>query len=163
MKVKQQSVGFTLIEMLIVIVIIGVLASYAYNTYIPQVDAARRTDALTVMMERASVYERHYTENNRYNDPASLPTGYVPIQTKMTNRLLDRSPKSGPIVYWTISSSETATTYSISMSPVNTATVQAERVLRALNEGGGNCGVMSVNNAGVRSWTTGTEAWCFKR
>jgi type IV pilus assembly protein PilE len=148
--------------MLIVIVIIGVLASYAYNTYIPQVDAARRTDALTVMMERASVYERHYTENNRYNDPASPPTGYVPIQIKMTNRLLDRSPKSGPKIYWVITSTETATTYSISMSPVNTATVQAERFANGSNPGG-NCGVMGINNAGVRTWTTGTEDWCFKR
>lgn len=59
--------GFTLIELMIVIVIVGILASIAYPAYQNQVERTRRTDGKVALMETAQRLERCYTRFGRYN------------------------------------------------------------------------------------------------
>ena len=69
--------GFSLIELLIVIAIIGILAGIAYPNYQEYVARARRADAKTVLLENAQFLERFYTQNGTYVG-AALPVTEAP-------------------------------------------------------------------------------------
>jgi type IV pilus assembly protein PilE len=68
----MSSKGFTLVELMIVVVIIAILAAIAYPSYREQVYKSRRSDAQAALLNTAQVLERCYTEYNAYNN-ASCP------------------------------------------------------------------------------------------
>ncbi|TMU28866.1 prepilin-type N-terminal cleavage/methylation domain-containing protein [Halomonas sp. ATBC28] len=59
--------GFTLIELMIVLVIIGIVASIAYPSYTRYVQKSVRTDAHAGLMQAASELERCYTRSYSYS------------------------------------------------------------------------------------------------
>lgn len=59
--------GFTLIELMIVVVIIGIIASIAYPGYTRYVERSQRAEAQTIFLETASILERCYTSNYSYD------------------------------------------------------------------------------------------------
>ena len=71
MQQRQRSLGFTLIEVMVVVAIIGILAAIGYPSYQNQVQKTRRADAKAALMEFAQGAERYYTQNGDYD-------GYVP-------------------------------------------------------------------------------------
>lgn len=70
----HRSKGFTLIELMIVIAIIGILAAIAYPSYLDSVQKSRRADAQAAMLEIANFMERKFTENNKYNNLSGTAT-----------------------------------------------------------------------------------------
>ncbi|MGC3874146.1 type IV pilin protein [Halomonas sp. GXIMD04776] len=58
--------GFTLIELMIVVAIVGILASIAVPSYQRYVDRANRTQAQTVLNEMAQRLERRYSQTFTY-------------------------------------------------------------------------------------------------
>jgi type IV pilus assembly protein PilE len=60
--------GFTLIELMITVVIIGILAAIAYPSYQEQVRKSRRADGKAMLMETAQQLERCYTRFAAYNN-----------------------------------------------------------------------------------------------
>ena len=72
--------GFTLIELMIAIAIVGILASLAYPSYVQHVQRGHRVEARTALLEAQQFMERFYAANSRYTtDTAgttspSLPT-----------------------------------------------------------------------------------------
>lgn len=60
--------GITLTELMIVVVIIGVLATVAYPNYREFVARAKRTEAKSMLLQVASMQERFYLQNNSYTD-----------------------------------------------------------------------------------------------
>ena len=60
--------GFTLIEVLIVIVILGVLAAIAIPAYDSYKRKGYRTDAIRALTKIAQFQERWYSNNGRYSD-----------------------------------------------------------------------------------------------
>ena len=62
--------GFTLIELVITVAIIGFLASIAFPVYTDQIRKAKRADLVTDIMQCAAVLERRFTIFNTYQDTA---------------------------------------------------------------------------------------------
>jgi type IV pilus assembly protein PilE len=86
---KPLNLGFTLIELMIVVAIIAILASIAYPSYVENTRTANRSAAQADLMQLASFMERRFTENNSYlilngtSDPISAvacatPAGCTP-------------------------------------------------------------------------------------
>ena len=60
--------GFTLIELMVVLLIVGILGTVAVPTYRQYVIRAHRTEAKTALLRLAANQERHYLQNNTYTD-----------------------------------------------------------------------------------------------
>lgn len=58
--------GFTLIEMMIVVVIIGILAAIAYPSYDEYVKRGNRTEGQAFLQDVAARQERYFSQNNTY-------------------------------------------------------------------------------------------------
>jgi type IV pilus assembly protein PilE len=66
MNTQSPQKGFTLIELMIVIAIVGIISAIAYPSYQDSVRKARRGDAEASLVQAANDMERFYTENNSY-------------------------------------------------------------------------------------------------
>ncbi len=66
-----RAAGFTLIELMIVVVIVAVLLIVAIPTYLNQMRESRRTEARNYLVELASREERYYATQNAYTSTAS--------------------------------------------------------------------------------------------
>lgn len=83
----RKALGFTLIELMIVVVVVGILAAIAYPAYRSSVIKTRRSDAKIALTNAAALEEKWYMDNNTYatnSDINSLggatsPQGYYAI------------------------------------------------------------------------------------
>ena len=123
--------GFTLMELMIVVAIIGILAAIAYPSYQDSVRKSRRADAGAVLLELAQWMERFYTENNRYDQTRAGAAVALPFT---------RSPKEGGPAggYYTIAPVTTQNTFTL------TATRAGPQVSDTV------CGNLTLSNTGVK-------------
>jgi len=87
--------GFTLIELMVVVAVIGLLAAVALPSYWSSIMKSRRTSAQSALLDLASREERYYTAKNIYTSDLSqlgFPAGTsVPVPDGTNNYFYDVS------------------------------------------------------------------------
>ena len=74
--------GFTLIELMIGVAIIGILAAIAYPSYTDFIAKSARSDGLAAVMRVANLQEQFYLDNRAYaEDMSELIPGTDPFIT----------------------------------------------------------------------------------
>ncbi|AFJ03453.1 Type IV pilus biogenesis protein PilE [Methylophaga frappieri] len=121
-KTQRHSGGFSLIELMIVVVIIGILAGIAYPSYIENVRETRRATAQAALVELANYMERFYTENYTYPDADTDIPAAIQNDLEQYTLAIDAS---------------TATSFTLSAVPQGAQT--ADR-----------CGDLTLNHIGVK-------------
>lgn len=86
----KTNAGFTLIEVMIVVVIVGILASIAYPSYREYVLRGNRTEGQALLMDAAARQERYYAQNNTYLTDNSKRAG-LQVNEARYERLYDLS------------------------------------------------------------------------
>lgn len=134
--------GFTLIELMVVVAILGILAAVTYPSYQEQARRANRAEAKSILLEMAQLLERNYTEANRYDQTSAGGKFMLPVS---------QSPRTGTAKY-TIQFAEgtpARSAYTLEAVPVGTMAGDA-------------CGALALTQTGVRS-VSGTslvdECW----
>lgn len=143
---KRQK-AFTLIELMITIVIIGVLAAIAIPSYQDNVKKSRRADAKGALMGLANAMERQFTITNSYCDAGSSGTSSCGTSTADTGAPTiypTQVPVDGGTATYNLTiSAATANTFTILATPTGQQT-------------GDKCGTLQLNNAGQKAVSNAT-------
>ncbi|WP_084228162.1 type IV pilin protein [Pseudoalteromonas byunsanensis] len=106
MKSKNSVCGFTLLEALIVLVILGIVVSVAYPSYQAHVVKAARAEAIVLLLDAANRQEQYYVDNRTYTDTLSdigvsetTERGYytISLEVKDNEFVVKATPVAGPV------------------------------------------------------------------
>ena len=96
---RRSNRGFTLIEIMIVIAIIGIIITIGYPSLTEYVKKGRRTEVAGLLSEQAQILERFYSQKNVYTDAIGLSAGndFYTITPTLTDQtfLLTATRKAG--------------------------------------------------------------------
>jgi len=129
---KSQQVGFTLVELMIVVAIVAIIASIAYPSYDEYTTRAKRGDAMSALMLASQAMER-YRSNPPYSYDVPALSDIFAIQV----------PVEGGTAYYNLSLVSDASTYTLTATP--TGSMSGKKI-------------MTLTNTGARTWG-GDACW----
>ena len=91
--------GFTLVELMIVVAIVGILAAIAYPAYTDSVLKGKRAQARTALLELMQQQERYMTQYNSYLAFSNLSGTTTPTSAASTFKVYSGDNSSGT-AYW---------------------------------------------------------------
>lgn len=98
MTLKSKQQGFTIVELLIVIVVIGILAALVITTFTGIQQKARNTERQTDIKALHGQIEAYYAQNGSYPDLTSMndltaTTGFLAVNMKGLDKEALKDPK----------------------------------------------------------------------
>ncbi|MCO6413929.1 MAG: type IV pilin protein [Thiogranum sp.] len=138
MKLKKHN-GFTLIEVMIVVAIVGILAAIAYPSYQEQVRKSRRADCAGELTLLANAMERFFTLNGAY--PATLAAANFPAQCPIDG--------GTPSYDFAIALDNPGPGFTVTAAPIGP-------------QASDKCGTLGLTHLGAQTVSTGlplTECW----
>lgn len=137
MKPVQRSRGFTLIEMMIVVVILAILAAIALPSYQKYVLRSHRAEGQALLSEAAARQERYFAQNNTYAS---------------TSTALNLASYLAGVQYYSLAiSNVTASTYTLTATATGSQARDSE------------CLTLTLDQAGTRGASgTGTASTCWQ-
>ena len=127
---REKQKGFSLLELMVTLLIVGILAAVAIPSYQSHVTEARRSDATTMLVNVASLQEQYFLDNKTYAanmtnigfsaNPFVTENGYYQVQVQAATA-------SCPIL----------TCYIIEAAPQNA-------------QSGDSCGTLTINSQGTK-------------
>ncbi|WP_455366423.1 type IV pilin protein [Kaarinaea lacus] len=128
--------GFTLIELMVVIIVISLLAMVAIPSYKTSVAKARRADAQSSLANFAQAMERHFTENGTYLGAAG--TQGTPADTGAPWIFFTATPVDGEIKFYNLTiQSASAGSYTLRATPTGAQE---------------NDGILELSSTGIERW-----------
>jgi len=135
-----RSAGFTLIELMVVVAVIGVLAAIAVPSYTQYIERGYRSGAKAALLDAAQFMERYRSVNFKYVDAADVAPA-LPATLQV-------SPKEGSKRY-DIALVATATSFTLTATPSGWVD--------------GNCGNLTLTNLGEKGQASGDANSCWSR
>ncbi|MGC2167172.1 MAG: type IV pilin protein, partial [Gallionella sp.] len=133
----ERATGFTLVELMVVVAIIGILAGIAVPAYSDYVTRGKLVDATTQLSEGRVKIEQYFQDNRTYDDVSAAI----------------KSPVPDPSKYFTYTpSNRSATTYTI------TAEGKAELTGFTYSIDQDN-----VKSSNTPAWGSGTSCWIMRK
>jgi type IV pilus assembly protein PilE len=143
---KKTSTGFTVIELLIVLAILGTLLAIAIPSYQEYTRKAARAEAKGTMLDIAQMQERYFSNNGTYlaiaAPPAAAPTGW-------------KNYSGG---------SASGSKYNISVAAGSTGSLTTSFTITAAPITGYSeptCGTLSIESNGTKGSNSGSGSPCW--
>jgi prepilin-type N-terminal cleavage/methylation domain-containing protein len=150
-KTKNSIRGFTLIELMITVAVVGIISTLAVPAYNCYVERGQRATAVGNMMEASQFMERFFTANNAYNTDSTGNGVAIPVP-------LTKAPR------------DSATpAYNISLVPaaVTTSTYRIQAIPTRAGSCSPVCGTLTINQLQQRTASGLSDAAtlnaCFNR
>tara|TARA_R110002072_G_scaffold154_1_gene949 strand:+ start:1697 stop:2134 length:438 start_codon:yes stop_codon:yes gene_type:complete len=143
---KVRNSGFTLVELMVVVAIIGILTAIVMPSYNENVRRTKRADAASALVQLSQAMERYFSANYTYLGAAAAGVNIgAPASTTFTST---QSPLTGAAAYNLTISAATATSYTLSATPTG-------------GHVGDACGIMTLTNTNAKGdgGAAGERCW----
>lgn len=140
----QAQQGFTLIELMVTVAIIGIIASIAIPSYSSYILKSNRSAAESFILGVANKEEQYILDARQYAGIAALPGD----TTGLTTLSIAPVPPEVSRNYSITIGGVTATTYTVTATPIGSQLVRDTL-----------CGAVSINQAGVKTAGALSSCW----
>ena len=136
---RRYTRGFTLMELIIVVVIVGILTAIAYPNYQQFVARAKRNEAKAALLKIATNEEKYYLQNSNFTlDMTRLSFSTDPFVTD-----------SG--------------TYSVTVTAADASNFLAVATYQNTDSEAGKCLTFKIDGRGTKSSAPDTDCWARSR
>ena len=131
----RRTQGFTLIELMITVAIVGIVAAIALPSYSSYVRKTRRADAMATLSQDQTTLERCYAANFTY----AVPPCATPSAASLKG-------------YYTIAATSTATTYTLTATATGSQAADTTCTTMAIDQANQKTASDNASNAQTSCW-----------